>query len=175
MPVDHKLLEELRGGSQSAFAEVYHQFSGGVFAYCVKILGDRQLAEDVVQETFLKVMQHAHMVEKSISFKSWIYRIARNEALMLLRKTRSNGTIDDGSVWDEETPIHQVLVAERAEAINRMLDKLKREYREVLVLLVYEGMSYAEIAQVTGASESSVKSRVFRARKEMIDRLKEYL
>jgi RNA polymerase sigma-70 factor (ECF subfamily) len=172
---EKELLVELQRGSQRAFAEVYQEFSEGVFAYCVKILADRQLAQDVVQETFIKVQQSAHTIENNQSFKSWIFRIARNEALMQLRKKRTNGKLEDGSVWDEETPYQQVVAVERAEMVNRMLDNLKHEYREVLVLLVYEGMSYAEIAHVTGATESSVKSRIFRARRAMVERLKGYV
>lgn len=172
---EKELLIELQRGSQSALAEVYKEFNDGVFAYCVKILADRQLAQDVVQETFLKVQQHAHTIEMDQSFRSWVFRIARNEALMQLRKRRMNGELKDDSVWDDETPYQQLLAAERTEIVNRMLDSLKFEYREVLVLLVYEGMSYAEIADVTGATESSVKSRIFRARKAMIERLKGYV
>lgn len=93
---------------------------------------------------------------------------------MQLRKRRSNGQIEDESVWSEETPHQQFVALERSEIVNRLLDSLKHEYREVLVLLVYENMSYAEIASVTGATESSVKSRIFRARKEMIEKLKPF-
>jgi RNA polymerase sigma-70 factor (ECF subfamily) len=172
---EQELIEALQRGHQRAFAAVYQQFSDGVFAYCLKILADRQLAEDVVQETFLKVQQHARSIQRNESFRSWIFRIARNEALMQLRKRRLDGQLNDASVWSEETPHEQLVALERSEIVNRLLDSLKREYREVLVLLVYEQMSYAEIAAVTGATESSVKSRIFRARKEMMEKLKPYV
>lgn len=170
-----ELIEELQRGDQRAFAAVYQAFSEGVFAYCLKILANRQLAEDVVQETFLKVQLHAGSIRRNESFKSWIFRIARNEALMHLRKRRLDGRLDDGSVWTEETPHDQLVALERAEIVNRLLDSLKREYREVLLLLVYERMSYAEIAATTGATESSVKSRIFRARKAMMEKLRPYV
>lgn len=172
--IEQQLIAELQRGSDRALTAVYQEFSQRVFAYCLKILADRQLAEDVVQETFLKVRQHAQSIQSNESFKSWIFRIARNEALMQLRKRRSNGQIEDGSVWSEETPHQQFVALERTEIVNRLLDGLKHEYREALVLLVYENMTYAEIASVTGATESSVKSRIFRARKEMIEKLKPY-
>jgi len=172
--IERQLIAELQRGSDRALAVVYQEYSTGVFAYCLKILADRQLAEDVVQETFLKVRQHASSIQDNNSFKGWIFRIARNESLMQLRKRKSNGQIGDDSVWSEETPHQQIIATERAEIVNRLLDSLKSEYREVLVLLVYEDMSYAEIAAVTGATESSVKSRAFRARKEMIEKLKLY-
>ena len=168
---EHVLIEQLKHGDQRALGQLYQAFSSGVFAYCLKILADRQLAEDVVQETFLKVRQHAGSIQKNESFKSWIFRIARNEALMQIRKHRPNGQIDDNTIWEEETPHVKFVKSERAEIVNRMLESLKYEYREVLVLLVYENMSYAEIAAITGATESSVKSRIFRARKAMVERL----
>ena len=172
--IEQQLIAELQRGSDRALAAVYQEFSQGIFAYCLKILADRQLAQDVVQETFLKVRQHAQSIQSNESFKSWIFRIARNEALMQLRKRRSNGQIEDGSVWSEETPHQQFVALERTEIVNRLLDSLKHEYREALVLLVYENMSYNEIAAATGATESSVNSRIFRARKEMIEKMKPY-
>lgn len=168
---ERALIEQLKHGDQRALGVLYQEFSGGVFAYCVKILADRQLAEDVVQETFLKVRQHADSIQKNESFKSWVFRIARNEALMQIRARRRNGQIDDDTVWEEETPHVKFVKSERSEIVNQLLDSLKHEYREVLVLLVYENMSYAEIAAITGATESSVKSRIFRARKAMVERL----
>ena len=172
---EQQLIRELQRGSQRAFAAVYQQFSAGVFAYSLKILADRQLAEDVVQEAFLKVQQHASSIQHNDSFRSWIFRIARNEALMQLRKRHLDGELNDASVWNEETPHEQLVKLERAEIVSQLLDSLKREYREVLVLLVYEQMSYGEIAAITGATESSVKSRIFRARKEMMEKLKQYV
>ena len=172
--IEQELITELQRGSDRALAAVYQEFNQGVFAYCMKILADRQLAEDVVQETFLKVREHAQSIQRIESFRSWVFRIARNEALMQLRKRRSNGQIEDESVWSEETPHQQFVALERSEIVNRLLGSLKHEYREVLLLLVYENMSYAEIASVTGATESSVKSRIFRARKEMIEKLKPF-
>lgn len=170
--IERQLILELQRGSQRALRELYQEFSRGVYAYCLKILANRQLAEDVVQETFLKIQQHARSIQNNESFRSWLFRIARNEALMHLRKRQRNGQIDDGTVWEEETPHHLLVSAERAEIVNRMLDGLKHEYKEALILSVYENMSYAEIASVTGATESSVKSRIYRARKAMVKRLK---
>ena len=172
---ERELVQRIQHGSQDALSAAYEQYSDGVFAYCLRILADRQLAEDVVQDTFLKVRHYAASLQQDDSFRSWIFRIARNEALMQLRKRRLDSQLDDGSVWSEETPHEQLVALERSEIVNRLLESLKREYREVLVLLVYENMSYAEIATVTGITESSVKSRIFRARKAMIEKLGSYM
>jgi len=171
---EEELIDGLQCGNDRAFAAVYQRYGEGVFAYCLKILADRQLAEDVLQETFLKVQEQVQSLRRNASFRSWIFRIARNEAMMHFRKTRLNGRLADDSVWDEETPHEMLVSAERSEIVNRLLESLKHEYREVLVLLVYENMSYAEIASITGATESSVKSRIFRARKAMIEKLKKH-
>jgi RNA polymerase sigma-70 factor (ECF subfamily) len=93
---------------------------------------------------------------------------------MEIRKRRRNGQIDVDSVWQDETPHDQYVNLERSEIVNGLLDSLKREYREVLILRAYEDLSYSEIAAITGDSESSVKSRIFKARKAMSDKLKEY-
>jgi RNA polymerase sigma-70 factor, ECF subfamily len=169
-----ELIRRLQHGDQRALEMLYCEYAGGVFAYCIKILADRQLAEDVVQETFLKVRDHGQSIQRTESFKSWIFRIARNEALMQLRKRGLDGQFEDESVWSDETPHQQFIALEHSDIVNRLLNSMKHEYREVLVLLVYENMTYAEIATVTGATESSVKSRIFRARKEMIEKLKPY-
>jgi RNA polymerase sigma-70 factor, ECF subfamily len=171
---DLELIQGLQRGSNEAFAKVYEQYAEGVYAYCAKILADRQRAKDVVQETFLKIRQSTGQIQQGESFKSWIFRIARNECLMEIRKHRRNGQLDVNSVWQEETPHDRYVDLERAEIVDGLLESLKHEYREVLVLRAYEDLSYAEIAAVTGDTESSVKSRIFKARKAMSEKLKEY-
>jgi RNA polymerase sigma-70 factor (ECF subfamily) len=172
---ERELVEGIQHGSQDALAAAYEQYSDGVFAYCLRILADRQLAEDVVQDTFLKVRHYAASLQQDDSFRSWIFRIARNEVLMQLRETRRNSELVTESPWETETPHEQFISAERTEIVNRSLDYLKREYREVLVLRIYENLSYAEIASITGTTESSVKSRIFRARKAMMEKLRPYV
>ena len=171
---DLLLIQGLQQGSSDALRRVYEQYAEGIYAYCAKILADRQRAKDVVQETFLKIRQSAGQIQQCESFKSWIFRIARNECLMEIRKSRKNGTLESESVWQEETPHDQYIRRERAEIVNDLLDSLKQEYREVLILRAYEDLSYAEIAVVTGDSESSVRSRIFKARKAMAEKLEEY-
>lgn len=153
---------------------MYQQYAEGVFAYCTKILADRHSAKDAVQETFLKIRQSSHQIQQGESFKSWIFRIARNEALMEIRKNRRNGHIELDSVWQEESPYDKYVDLERAEIVNGLLDSLNQEYREVLILRAYEDLSYTEIAAITGDTESSVKSRIFKARKAMSEKLKDY-
>jgi RNA polymerase sigma-70 factor (ECF subfamily) len=171
---DQELIRELQRGSNEAFATVFELYADGIYAYCVKILADRQRAKDVVQETFLKIRQFSRQIKEGESFKSWIFRIARNEALMEIRKHRRDGQLPVDSVWQGETPHDQYVNLERSAIVNGLLDSLKHEYREVLILRAYEDLSYSEIAAITGDSESSVKSRIFKARKAMSEKMKEY-
>jgi len=160
---DQELLALLRGGNQKAFAELYERYKRGLYAYCVRLLGDRQEAEDAVQETFVKLA--AASIEEPSALKSWLYRVARNECLMGLRRNRASGDAD--SVWADETPLSLAEKSDTRLLVQRALERLAIEYREVLLLREFEGMSYGEITEVTGASPASVKSRLFRARRAL--------
>jgi len=93
---------------------------------------------------------------------------------MHLRRNRRNGVQSDEDVWDETTPYDLTISAETTEIVQRLLQNLKSEYREVILLREYEQLSYTQIAEITSNTESSVKSRLFKARKALTKRLKEY-
>ena len=99
----------------------------------------------------------------------WIFSIARNEAFTILRRVKPVEELDkaENEVWDEESPLERLVERERATVVQHCLSLLKPAYREVLILREYEHLSYSEIARVTGASESAVKSALFKARKAM--------
>ena len=122
----------------------------------------------------MKLDREASQLQNLDAFKPWLFRIARNEALMILRRRGKRSEEDPDSVWSEQTPLDALVRAETVELVQKFLFELKVEYREVLVLREYERLSYAEIALMTGASESSVKSRIFKARKALTDRLRPF-
>ncbi len=107
-------------------------------------------------------------------FRSWLFTIARNEVFKMLRKYRRNGTVDAESVWTDETPLTFAQKNETKVVVMACIDALKAEYREVLLLREYEQRSYEEIAAITGSTESSVKSRLFKARKALAEKLRPY-
>jgi len=143
-----------------------------LFVYCLRLLRDRQSAEDAVQETLTKVHTEAHSVHDRNSFRSWIFTIARNEAYGLLRKKKPVILADDDQVWDNETPLELLLRAEESEIVQHFLEELRPEYREILVLREYEEFSYDEIAVITSSTIAAVKSRLFKARKALTIKLK---
>jgi len=166
---DQDLLARMRGGNQRAFAELYRRYKQGLYAFALRFLGNPQEAEDAVHETFVKLALGS--IAEPAALKSWLYRVARNECLMVRRRDRAGGDAD--AVWADETPLS---LAERADArsiVQGALGRLSAEYREVLLLREFEGMTYGEIMEVTGVSPASVKSRLFRARRALAGLLRD--
>lgn len=168
---DELLLERIRVGNRDALSHLYQRYHGRLFAFCYRLLKNTAHAEDAVQDTFVKICSSVHSLEKSKALRSWMFQIARNEALMKLRRNKesSNGGMDD--VWDDNTPLTVLEHNDIIGIVERSVNNLKVEYREVLLLREYDQLSYAEIADITGATTSAVKSRIFKARKALAETL----
>jgi len=166
---DEQLLEQLQLGSPSAFAQLYQRYKHRVYAYCYRLLRDEQRAEDVVQETFLKIHENLYLLQKPEMFRPWLFSIARNEAYTHLRRRRYTEDLESQGdlVWEEDNPLEAVIESDRKNIIQHYLGLLKPHYRELLILREYEQLSYTEIAQITGLTESAVKSGLFKARKAL--------
>jgi RNA polymerase sigma-70 factor (ECF subfamily) len=172
---DIQLIQRILLDDSSAFAELFVRYKRRVYEYCYRLLRDRPAAEDATQNTFIKVRQELRGLKNPASFKAWMFTIARNELYAHLRRARSNGLEGNEDVWEATSPHEEFVVQEQAELVQRLLAQLKPEYREVLLLVEYEQMSYADIAAVTGSTLSSVESRIFKARKALGKKLKPYL
>ncbi len=168
------LVAGLQTGSRQAFAEMYERLKEPVYAFCVRMLNDRAPAEDAAHDAFLKAFQAIHTLEEPRAFRAWFYRIVRNEVYAQLRRKRMLPLEDGEEVWDEENPHLQLVARERTELIRILLARLKPDFRDVLMLREYDGLSYEEIATVTDSSVSAVKSRIFKARKALATKLKSY-
>ena len=153
----------MRGGNQKAFAELYMRYRRALHAFALRLTGNPQEAEDAVHETFVKFARAS--INEPAALKSWLYRVARNECLMALRGRRAAGDAD--GVWADETPLSLAEKADTRVLVQGALKRLKLEYREVILLREFEGMSYGEIVEVTGTSTASVKSRLLRARRAL--------
>jgi RNA polymerase sigma factor, sigma-70 family len=171
---ESELIQLLHQGDRQAFADLYEHHKSAIYRYCLRMLSDSDAAEDAAQETFMKMFSNISLLQKPESFLPWLFCIARNEVMMHLRRNRRNGVHNDENVWDNQTPYELTVAAETTEIVQRFLQNLKDEYREVILLREYEQLSYSQIAQITGDTESSVKSRLFKARKALTKKLKEY-
>ena len=168
---DQQLLSLIQTGDKGAFAEIYRRYRRALYAFCVRLLGDTQSAEDAVHETFMKLSSGAVSIAEPAALKSWLFSVARNEAFMALRHRPGAGNDDADSVWADETPLSLAEKEDVRSFVQAALSCLKMEYREVILLREFEGLSYGEIASVTGDSASSVKSRLFKARRALAGKL----
>ncbi|WP_457654080.1 RNA polymerase sigma factor [Rhodocaloribacter sp.] len=167
---DKVLIEAFQAGDEFAFVSLYNRYKGPVYAFCVKMLLDKPVAQDVMQETFLRLYENRDRLMKTSSFKAWLFTIARNQCLNHLRRTTRHVPLDEATtppVSSAEAPIARMEKSEQVEMVTRFLARLKPDYREVIILREYQNLSYEEIAAVTRSTLSAVKSRLFKARRKL--------
>lgn len=169
---DRALIEAFQTGDEFAFVALYNRYKGGVYAFCLKMLMDRAQAQDVMQETFLRVYENRDRLLNTSSFKPWLFTIARNQCLNHLRRSNRQVALDENQETPDhvpDTPMAHLEKSERIEMVNHFLAQLKPDYREVLILREYQNLSYDEIAAITRSTLSAVKSRLFKARRKLAD------
>ncbi|MFH0988724.1 MAG: sigma-70 family RNA polymerase sigma factor [bacterium] len=173
---DEQLLMLIQNGSSSAFENLSRRYRDKIYSFSYRLLQNEHWAEDVVQETFLKIFQQAVNVKQSASFRAWIFAIARNEAFGILRERKLFDELHEESeeCWGGETPLDRLEEKEEHVLLEKCIQSLKPEYREVILLREFEQLSYREIMEITGATESSVKSRLFKVRKALTKKLTPY-
>jgi RNA polymerase sigma-70 factor (ECF subfamily) len=169
---DAQLVMAMQQGDSHAFETLYHRHKDAVFGYCFRMLRHRNSSEDVVQDTFIKVLNASGTLRDAESFLPWLYRIARNHALMSLRVRRTETLEAAETVPADEDPFDSAVAHERSATLQEHLEALRPEYREALLLREYQQLSYAEIAHTTDSTESAVKSRIFKARRALAKRLR---
>lgn len=169
MTGDQPLIEAFQSGDEFAFVSLYNRYKGPVYAFCVKMLHDREVAADVMQDTFLRLYENRDRLLKTSSFKSWLFTIARNQCLNTMRRDKRMVGYGEGieDVPGESTPVSRLEKSERIAMVSDCLMRLKPDYREVLILREYQNLSYEEIAAVTRSTVSAVKSRLFKARRKL--------
>ncbi|MGB1285867.1 MAG: RNA polymerase sigma factor, partial [Aggregatilineales bacterium] len=145
-----------------------------------RMLGERTEAEDATQEAFLRAHNNLHRYDTNRSFKTWLLSIASNHCIDRLRKRRMKFLSLDEPLPSgvalalsstDPTPEEHAVRAEREQYIQTMLDELKPEYRAAVVLRYWYDYSYVEIADALDTTESAIKSRLFRARQMLADKM----
>ncbi len=173
------LLSKLRRRDPEAFEQLVRQHQDRVFDFCVRMLGDREEAHDLVQEIFVSVHQHLDKFRMDARLTTWIFRISRNHCLNRLKylKRRGRGRSEEWedvgegrlqeAVGGPETP-GEALDAARERAMVRVaISRLEEEGRALVVLRDIEGLSYEEIVEITELPVGTVKSRLHRAREKL--------
>ncbi|OGU57703.1 MAG: hypothetical protein A2X64_06405 [Ignavibacteria bacterium GWF2_33_9] len=164
------LKSEDKSISDAAFREIYNKYASRVHSYCYKILKDRQKAEDIFQETFIKFYNNVQ-AERLMNggLIGFIITIARN--LCLNEKRNIQDIVSFNSVmYYQKSEIYNNF-EDTKKYIQDAINKLEFAYKEPLVLRLYDGMEYSEIAEICGISELNARKRVFRAKQK----IKEYL
>lgn len=169
---DAARVRECLDGNPQAFAVIVQRYERPLFNIALRMLRNPEDARDVTQNVFLKAYQGLPSYDPQYKFYSWIYRMAINESLNLLRVgKRSAGPVDDQYPSDTPGPPDVLAQDDDQRELLDALDDLKPEHRAVIVLKYFADRSYEEAGQILGIEEKTVKSRLFTARQLLKERL----
>lgn len=162
-------------GDQSAFGVLVERYSGALYNQAYRMLGDAHEAEDAVQEVFLRAFRRLDSYDPERRFITWLLTIGSNYCIDRIRRRRHTWlTLDDVAFWlpsTEAGPERSALRTERRDMVQRALQTLPEGYRSVTVLRYWHDLSYQEIAAALDLTEPTVKTRLHRARKMLLDAL----
>jgi len=168
---DEQIISRVRGGEARMFGELVQRYQDPVFGMALRFVGGRGDAEDIAQEAFLRVYKNLDTFKGEARFSTWLYRITFNLCADWLRRNRradrrAAAVEEAAEVADQRMDLEQgILESERRAEIRSAIDALDERYRNVIVLLYYQGLSYGQIAAVLGVPAKTVETRLYRARK----------
>ena len=172
---DEELIKNFQEGDESAFEELVNRFSKRLMHFAYRYVNDRSVAEDIAQDTFLKVYQNKHSYRPIAKFSTWIFTITANLAKTKLRKWKTRQTYSFSNFedrdWentledeDERENIERATVAADPKIIQKALSNLPDHSKKVIILRDIQELSYDEISKITDVALGTVKSRINRAR-----------
>lgn len=190
---DSDLMKAAAGDDMEAFNLLYKKYRKPLYNYVLRNIRDRQTAEDIFQETFLRLYRNRKSYKPTAKFSVYIYTIARRLCINLTKKNKrwsfvqrlsdlvfgksdeSSTTLEDMVESEESLPVELVCEGEMGEVLKSALNQLSGNHRESFTLFEIHGFSYKEISQITGANIGTVKSRLNTARKHLRGLLADYL
>lgn len=172
---DTQLMLSVRDGAVGNLAPLFERHHVKLYNYYVRLTGDRDLSEDMVQDVFLRILKYRHTFRGEGLFTTWMFSIARNVQTDYARRWRREQPLNDGeeSDGDGSYPLAAVSVADSTDAgydtalLQDALLRLSADKREALILSRYQGFKYSEIAEISGCSVEAIKVRVHRAMKDL--------
>jgi RNA polymerase sigma-70 factor (ECF subfamily) len=186
---DEQLLSLYTRGELEAMEVLLERYKRPVFSFVLRLIGDRARAEDLLQETFLRLVEHAHTFEGSAKLKTWLFRIARNQCIDESRRRvhrrhpsldapladdGSAGTLHDRVASGEAGADRRTVGTELKQRMSDAIAALPEDQREVFLLRQVQNLQFKEIAEITGVSENTVKSRMRYALERLQGALAEY-
>jgi RNA polymerase sigma-70 factor, ECF subfamily len=170
------LVAQAKSGHPNAFGELYQHHQLRIFRAALRILRDRQDAEDAVQRSFQRAYTNLERFREDSTFSTWVTRIAINEALMILRQRRAASpvyeTLDNGALAfdpadQRPTPEQAAVQSERRTALIKAVSCLRKSLQSVVLLREFQGLTNVETARKLGLTVSAVKARTFHARRHL--------
>ncbi len=183
-----ELVRQSKAGNLDCFEELISVHQQKVYNMALRMLGNEQDALDISQEVFIKVYKSLSSFQETASFSTWVYRIATNSCLDFLRKNKERKkdlsldaqmVFEDGEVSlqleDQTADVEKSLLQkERMQVLYEAIDHLRDEHKKMIVLRELQGLSYQEIADITGMNLGTVKSKMNRARLALKNALEKY-
>ncbi len=165
---DQELMRLVQAGDFSPASEIYDRYSSRIYNFAFRFLKHSEAAEDATQEVFVKMLKHANQFHGDAKLSTWLFSITANWCRDYLRKADNKAKEAEDVLVNlpapsELSPDRTLEQRENQQRIQKALTALTPEQREAILLSRYQGLSYAEIAQISGCSEGAVKTRVFRA------------
>ncbi len=185
---DALLVERVKAGDMAAFDTLTRKYRGRIFSVVYNMLANREDAMDIVQDAFIKAFSSIGSFRGSSSFYTWLYRIAVNMSISFLKRARLKRFFSFENI-DEELANFEISekltehsdgakstnLKELREKLNEALQTLSIKHRTVVVLFEIEGLSHQEIAEITGTSEATVRTRLHYAKQQLQGILKDYI
>ncbi|MHC4601403.1 MAG: RNA polymerase sigma factor [Planctomycetota bacterium] len=180
---DIELMLSVKGGDKGALSTLVTRYEKPLINFLFRMIGNLDEAEDLFQETFLRVLRSAERYEPKAAFSTWLYTIARNQCLDRLKKMKGLSTVPLEGKGEDEGSLREVLEAaspdpgdtasrnELAQVARGALRELPPKKREVLVLRIFQGLPYEEIARIVNAPLGTVKYRIHDAVKSLAERV----
>jgi RNA polymerase sigma-70 factor (ECF subfamily) len=183
---DEELVAAILEGEAALYTDLVERYRGRLINYLNRFLGNVQESEELSQEVFLRVYRALDRYNPRYRFSTWLFRVARNAAIDLIRKRRlklvpmqrvgTDGQAQEREFESEERdPYRTLRNLERRHAIGAAIDGLREEYRELIQLRHFAEMTYEEIAEFKGMPLGTVKNKLFRGRRMLKARLADYL
>jgi RNA polymerase sigma-70 factor (ECF subfamily) len=170
-------LEQARKGDKAAFGRLMEAYQGPVYNLAYRMLGNSGEAEEAAQEAFIRAYTRIHTYDSTHKFSTWLLSITSNYCIDQIRKRRATYLSIDEPLAPhpalqsdhEKGPEAQMVTNEQRELVQSLLNELQPEYREAVVLRYWHELSYEEIAETMDTTVSAIKSRLFRARKQLAE------
>ena len=170
--IDAARVRDCLAGDPQAFAALVEEYERPVYNVALRMLRNPEDARDIAQSVFLKAYQNLSNYDPQYKFYSWIYRMAINESLNILRvRDRNTGPVDERIAADDAGPSELLAGDQRRDVVLEAVDRLKPEHRAVIVLRYFVDRNYEDMSEILGIDAKTVKSRLYTARQLLKEQL----